>query len=67
MTLQSAIGWPTCCLLSMIMSLPPAIGPTLGANFSVVVGFKLSPLEGVASHALGLQWQTETKAIDVDE
>ena len=28
-----AVGWPTCCLLSMIMSLPPAIGPTLGANF----------------------------------
>ena len=55
MNFQSAIRQPTCCLLSMVMSLPPAIGPTLGANFSVVMGFKLSPSEGVASHALGLQ------------
>ena len=30
-----------------------------------VTGFTLSPLEGVASHALGLWWWTETKAIDV--
>ena len=45
------------------MSLPPAIGPTLGANFSVVAGFKLFPSEGVASRALGLRRQTETKAI----
>ena len=30
------------------------------------MGFKLSPLEGVASRALGLWQQTETKAIDVD-
>ena len=51
----------------MITSLPPAIGPTLGTNFSVVMGFKLSPLEGVASCVLGLWWQTETKAIDVAE
>ena len=67
MTFQLAIGQLTCCLLSMIMSLPPAIGPTLGANFLIVVGFKLSPLEGVASHVLGLLWWTETKAIDVDK
>ena len=60
-------GQPTWCLLSMIMSLPPAIGPTLGTNFLVVVGFKLSPLEGVASRALGLWQRTETKAIDVDK
>ena len=39
--------------------------PHIGHQFSVVVGFKLSPSEGVASHALGLWWQTETKAIDV--
>ena len=39
--------------------------PHIGHQFSVVVGFKLSSLEGVASHALGLRWQTETKAIDV--
>ena len=35
--------------------------------FSIVAGFKLSPLEGVASRALGLRWRTETKAIDVDK
>ena len=29
--------------------------------------FKLSPLEGLALHALGLRRQTETKAMDVDE
>ena len=29
--------------------------------------FKLSPLEGLALRALGLRWQTETKAMDVDE
>ena len=67
MTFWLAVGWPTCCLLSMIMSLPAAIGPTLGANFSVVMGFKLSPSEGVASHALGLWQWTGTKAIDVDK
>ena len=67
MTFWLAIGQPTCCLLSMIMSLPPAIGPTLGANFSVVTGFKLSPSEGVASRVLGLRQRTETKAIDVDK
>ena len=39
--------------------------PHIGHQFSVVIGFMLSPLEGVASHALGLQQQTETKAIDV--
>ena len=39
--------------------------PHIGHQFSVVMGFKLSPLEGVASRALGLRWQTETKAIDV--
>ena len=49
------------------MSLPPAIGPTLGANFQLLWVFKLSPLEGVASHALGLWQQTETKAMDVDK
>ena len=47
----------------MIMSLPPAIGPTLGTNFLVVMGFKLSPLEGVTSRALGLWQRTETKAM----
>ena len=31
------------------------------------MGFKLSPSEGVASRALGLQRWTETKAIDVDK
>ena len=35
--------------------------------YGSVVGFKLSPSEGVASCALGLWWQTETKAIDVDK
>ena len=67
MTLQLAIGQPTYCLLLMIMSLPQATGPTLGANFSVVMGFKLSPSEGVASRALSLWQQTEKKAIDVDK
>ena len=41
--------------------------PHIGCQFLVVMGFKLSPLEGVASRALGLWWQTETKAIDVDK
>ena len=65
MTLWLAIRWPTYCILLMIMSLPPAIGPTLGTNFRLSWDFKLSPSEGVASHMLGLQRQTETKAIDV--
>ena len=39
--------------------------PHIGCQFLVVMGFKLSPLEGVASHALGLWQWTETKAIDV--
>ena len=41
--------------------------PHIGCQFLVVVGFKLSPLEGVASRALGLWWWTETKAMDVDK
>ena len=41
--------------------------PHIGCQFSVVVGFKLSPSEGVASRALGLWWWTETKATDVDK
>ena len=41
--------------------------PRIGCQFLVVVGFKLSPSEGVASCTLGLRWQTETKAIDVDK
>ena len=41
--------------------------PHIGCQFLVVVGFKISPSEGVASHVLGLWWQTETKAIDVDK
>ena len=41
--------------------------PHIGCQFSVVMGFKLSPLAGVASHVLGLWQWTETKAIDVDK
>ena len=37
--------WPADLLLTDDVSLPPAIGPTLGANF-VVTGFRPSPLEG---------------------
>ena len=37
--------WPANLLLTDEVSLPPAIGPTLGANF-VVAGFRPSPLEG---------------------
>ena len=39
--------------------------PHIGHQFSVVMGFMLSPLEELASRALGLWQQTETKAIDV--
>ena len=41
--------------------------PHIGHQILVVAGFKLSPLEGVASCVLGLWRQTETKAIDVDK
>ena len=40
---------------------------TLHSSFNNVAGFKLSPSEGIASCVLGLQQQTETKAIDVDK
>ena len=54
-------------LLMMVASLPPAIGPTLGASFrlSRVLGYP--PRLGSASRALGLRRQTETKAIVGDE
>ena len=54
-------------LLLMIASLPPAIGPTLGASFRLSQGLDYPHQLGSASHALGLWWQTETKAMDVDE
>ena len=61
-----AVGhWATdlLLLLMMIVSLPPAIGPTLGASFrlSRVLGYPHR--WGLASHALGLWQRTETKAI----
>ena len=40
--------------------------PHIGCQFSVVMGFRLSLLEGVASRVLGLRWWTETRAMDVD-
>ena len=54
-------------LLMMVVSLPPAIGPTLGASFrlSWVLGYP--PRLGSASRALGLRRWTETKAIVGDE
>ena len=54
-------------LLLMIASLPPAIGPTLGAIFRLLWGLDYPHQLGSASHVLGLQWWTETKAMDVDE
>ena len=54
-------------LLLMIASLPPAIGPTLGASFRLSQVLDYPHQLGSASHALGLQRQTETKAMDVDE
>ena len=62
-----AVGHQVADLLHTVDDYVPATShrPHIGHQFSVVVGFKLSPLEGVASHALGLWRQTETKAIDV--
>ena len=54
-------------LLLMIASLPPAIGPTLGASFWLSRGLDYPHWLGSASHALGLRRQTETKAMNVDE
>ena len=54
-------------LLLMIASLPPAIGPTLGASFWLSWGLDYPHRLGSASHVLGLWWWTETKAMDVDE
>ena len=47
--------------VSLQYSYPPAIGPTLGARFFVVVGVT-TPCIGVA-HALGLRWWTENKTL----
>ena len=54
-------------LLLMIVSLPPAIGPTLGTNFRLLRVLDYPHWLGSASHTLGLWRQTETKAMDVDE
>ena len=54
-------------LLLMIASLPPAIGPTLGASFRLLWGLDYPNRLGSASRVLGLWRQTETKAMDVDE
>ena len=54
-------------LLLMIVSLPPAIGPTLGTNFLLSWGLDYPHRLGSASCALDLRQQTETKAMDVDE
>ena len=54
-------------MLMLIVSLPPAIGPTLGASFRLSRVFKLSPSEGLALRALGLWRRTETKAMAIDE
>ena len=54
-------------LLLMIVSLPPAIGPTLGANFRLLRDLDYPHRLGSASRVLGLWQQTETKAMDVDE
>ena len=54
-------------LLLMIVSLPPAIGPTLGTSFRLLWGLDYPHRLGSASCALGLWQQTETKAMDVDE
>ena len=59
MTLQSAIGQPTCCLLMLCLSATNH-RPHIGCQFSVV-GLYATPCGGVASRALGLWWCTETK------
>ena len=59
--------WVANLLLLMIVSLPPAIGPTLGTSFWLSRGLDYPYWLGSASRALGLRWQTETKAMDVDE
>ena len=50
-------------LLMMIASLPPAIGPTLGASFRLLQVLGYPHRLGSASRVLGLRRQTETKAI----
>ena len=58
---QPLASWPAacCCCASGF----PATNhrPHIGCQFSVV-GFTATPCGGVASHALGLWWCTETKA-----
>ena len=64
-----AVGrWAANSLVTAVdVSLPPAVGPTLGASFwlSQVLGHP--PQLGAASRALDPRQQTETKAIVSDE
>ena len=50
-------------LLMMIVSLPPAIGPTLGTSFWLLWVLGYPHRLGSASRVLGLRRWTETKAI----